>query len=132
MSSLRFVLGDQLTPSLSALRGAASDDVVLMAEVADETTYVPHHRKKIVFVLAAMRAFADELRGLGFMVDYVKLDDPGNTGSLSGELQRAVARHRSTRLAPTPACEHRAVCFLSTSDAAHQHKVGALVVPPDL
>ena len=111
MSSLRFVLGDQLTPSLSALRGAASDDVVLMAEVADETTYVPHHRKKIVFVLAAMRAFADELRGLGFMVDYVKLDDPGNTGSLSGELQRAVARHRPTRIAATLAGEHRVVAL---------------------
>jgi deoxyribodipyrimidine photolyase-related protein len=111
MSSLRFVLGDQLTPNLSALRGAASDDVVLMAEVADETTYVPHHRKKIVFVLAAMRAFADELRGLGFMVDYVKLDDPGNTGSLSGELQRAVARHRPTRIAATLAGEHRVVAL---------------------
>ena len=111
MRTLRFVLGDQLTPSLSALRGAEPDDIILMAEVADETTYVPHHRKKIVFILAAMRAFAAELRALGYTADYVKLDDPANTGNFSGELQRAVARHKPHRIAATLAGEHRVVAM---------------------
>ena len=88
-----YVLGDQLTPSLAALRGAdPKRDVVLMAEVADEATYVRHHKKKIAFVFSAMRHFASELRGLGWSVDYVFFDDPGNSGSLTGELDRALAR----------------------------------------
>ncbi len=111
MRTLRFILGDQLTPSASALRGARPGDVVLMAEVAEETTYVPHHRKKIVFILAAMRAFADELRATGITVDYVKLDDPDNTGGFTRELLRAVARHKPDRIAATLAGEHRIVAM---------------------
>ncbi|MBC7135769.1 MAG: cryptochrome/photolyase family protein, partial [Oceanibaculum nanhaiense] len=46
--SLRLVLGDQLSRDLSALDGLNSArDVVLLAEVADEATYVPHHKQKI-------------------------------------------------------------------------------------
>ena len=111
MPTLRFILGDQLTPTLSALQGARPGDIILMAEVADETTYVPHHRKKIVFILAAMRAFAEELRALGFEVDYVRLEDPANTGSFTSELQRAIARHRPTQVAATLAGEHRVVAM---------------------
>jgi deoxyribodipyrimidine photolyase-related protein len=112
MTTLAFVLGDQLTPEISALRGLdPARDVVLMAEVADETVYVPHHPKKIAFILAAMRHFADELRARGWTLDYVKLDDPGNTGSFSGELQRAVRRHRPGLILTTEAGEHRVIAM---------------------
>ena len=108
MAALRFVLGDQLTPQLSALvDGDSANDVVLMVEVADETTYVPHHRKKIAFILSAMRAFAEELRQAGWTVDYVTLDDPANTGSFTGELMRAVERHRPDLVVATEAGEWR-------------------------
>lgn len=91
---LILVLGDQLTPTLSALSaGDRARDVVLMAEVMAEATYVRHHVKKIAFVFSAMRHFAEELRASGWQVDYVQLDDPANTGSLEGEVQRALARH---------------------------------------
>ena len=63
-----------------------------MAEVAAEATYVRHHKKKIALVLSAMRHFAEELRMAGWQVDYVRLDDPANTGSLRGEAERASAR----------------------------------------
>lgn len=99
MGALRFLTGDQLSPAISALDGIDRDeDVVLMVEVADETTYVPHHPKKIAFVLSAMRHFAGELRDRGIRVDYVKLDDAGNTGSFDGEVRRAIARHAPDRL----------------------------------
>ncbi|MGV1754352.1 cryptochrome/photolyase family protein [Agrobacterium sp. CG674] len=89
--NLVFILGDQLSPSMSSLRGAdPASDVILMCEVAEETTYVRHHRKKIIFILSAMRHFAEELAGLGFTVRYVRLDDEDNTGSFTGELKRAV------------------------------------------
>ncbi|HYN38861.1 MAG TPA: cryptochrome/photolyase family protein, partial [Rhodospirillales bacterium] len=62
--TLRFVLGDQLSRGLSSLRDIdPAADVVLMAEVMGECTYVRHHAKKIAFVLSAMRQFAETLRG---------------------------------------------------------------------
>jgi deoxyribodipyrimidine photolyase-related protein len=86
---LILVLGDQLTPGLSALRaGDPSSDVVVMAEVRDEATYVRHHKKKIAFVLAAMRKFADQLRADGWRVAYGRIDEAGTASSIVGELMR--------------------------------------------
>ena len=94
MTDLVLILGDQLTDSLSSLRGRdPSRTVVLMAEVMGEATYVRHHRKKIVLVLAAMRHFAAGLTAAGWRVDFIQLDDGENTGTLGGELERAVRRH---------------------------------------
>jgi deoxyribodipyrimidine photolyase-related protein len=108
MKRLILILGDQLSPSISSLRAAdPARDVVLMAEVTAETTYVRHHKKKIVLVLAAMRHFAEELSNLGWMVDYVRLDDPDNTGSLYGEAHRALARHGATNILATEPGEWR-------------------------
>jgi deoxyribodipyrimidine photolyase-related protein len=106
--TLVVILGDQLSPELPALAGAdRARSVVLMCEVAEETAYVPHHRKKIAFVLSAMRHYAQELRGAGWRVDYVALDDPSNTGSFTGEVRRALARHRATAVRSTAASEWR-------------------------
>jgi deoxyribodipyrimidine photolyase-related protein len=102
MKSLILVLGDQLTHDLSAFDGAnASRDVVLMAEVAEETTYVPHHKQKIALILSAMRHFADELREKGYGVDYIELDDAANSGSFTGEIERAIRRHKPGRIVTT-------------------------------
>ncbi|WP_342760788.1 cryptochrome/photolyase family protein [Azospirillum thermophilum] len=78
-----------------------------MAEVAEETRYVPHHRQKIAFVLSAMRHHAEALRRAGWRVEYVRLDDPANSGSLTGELARAAARHGATRILATHPGEWR-------------------------
>jgi len=107
MTTLRLVLGDQLTRDVAALRDMAHGDVVLMVEAAAETTYVKHHKQKIVFVLSAMRHFAEELRAEGITVDYIKLDDISNTGSISGELQRAVIRHKPSQVILTSPGEWR-------------------------
>lgn len=108
VEALVFVLGDQLTPSLPALAGAdPRTSVVLLAEVAAEANYVAHHRQKLVFVFSAMRHFAAALRRAGWRVDYVALDDADNTGTLGGELERAVARHRPRRVRTTAAGEWR-------------------------
>jgi deoxyribodipyrimidine photolyase-related protein len=94
MTDLVLILGDQLSDSLSSLRGRdPARTVVLMAEVIGEATYVRHHRKKIVLVLAAMRHFAAGLTAAGWRVDFIRLDDGDNTGTLGGELERAVRRH---------------------------------------
>ena len=106
--TLRIVLGDQCSAGLSALQGIdKARDTVLMAEAMGECTYVRHHPKKIVLVLSAMRHFAQALRDRGVQVDYIRLDDPGNTGSLRGEMLRAVARHRPAAVVATEPGEWR-------------------------
>lgn len=89
VARLVLVLGDQLSMGLSALEKADKDnDIVVMAEVADEAEYVGHHPKKIALIFAAMRKFADALRGDGWDVRYTRLDDAENAGSIVGELLR--------------------------------------------
>jgi deoxyribodipyrimidine photolyase-related protein len=106
--ALRIVLGDQLSEGLSALQDLdPAADVVLMAEVMEECTYVRHHAKKIVLVLSAMRHFAEALRARGITVDYVTLDDADNTQSLRGEMLRAVERHGPARVVATECGEWR-------------------------
>lgn len=108
MKTLRLVLGDQLSRSISALREIdPSGDVVFMVEVHDETSYVRHHQQKIVLVLSAMRHFAESLRAEGICVDYVQLDHTGNTGSFTGELRRALSRHEVGRIVVTEPGEWR-------------------------
>ena len=69
-----------------------------MAEVHDEASYVNHHQKKIAFIFAAMRHFAEELREAGWRVEYVRLDDPANGGSFTSEVSSAAKRLRPERV----------------------------------
>jgi deoxyribodipyrimidine photolyase-related protein len=111
--NIRLILGDQLTHSISSLNGIDIErDVVLMVEVSTETTYVPHHKQKIAFILSAMRHFAAELVEKGIRLDYVKLDDPENTGSFSGEVERAIKRHRASEVIVTEPGEYRVRQFM--------------------
>lgn len=99
MKALRLILGDQLSHSLSTLQEAdPKNDIILMCEVMEEATYVKHHKKKIAFLFSAMRHFAEELREKGFTVDYIKLDDEENSGSFTGEVERALKRHQLKRV----------------------------------
>ncbi|WP_010175484.1 cryptochrome/photolyase family protein [Pseudomonas sp. PAMC 25886] len=86
---LCLVLGDQLSFDLASLNGLDSQrDAVLMVEVMEEASHVPHHPQKIALIFSAMRHFAQALRQRGVRVQYVSLDDPQNTGSVPGELKR--------------------------------------------
>jgi deoxyribodipyrimidine photolyase-related protein len=106
--TLVLALGDQLSLTLSSLRAANRESsVVLIAEVMEEAQYVPHHARKLAFIFSAMRHFATELEANGWRVDYTRLDDAGNSGSLAGELARAVERHRPKRVLVTHPGEHR-------------------------
>lgn len=108
MTTLRFILGDQLDRDIASLTDLDVErDVVYLCEVRGEATYVRHHKKKIAFLFSAMRHFAAELAADGVTVDYVRLDDPANTGSFTTELARAVARHQATRVVVTEPGEWR-------------------------
>lgn len=99
MKTIRLVLGDQLSQSISSLRDIDPDhDLVLMLEVLQENQYVRHHQQKIVLVLSAMRHFAEKLRAEGIPIEYIHLEDQGNSGSFTGELVRAITRHQTDKI----------------------------------
>jgi deoxyribodipyrimidine photolyase-related protein len=106
--NLILLLGDQLTPTVSSLAGAdPARDLVLLAELHDEATYVRHHKKKIAFIFSAMRHFAEELRATGWSVDYVTLGSAENQASFTAQLAHAIAKHRPDRIIVTEAAEWR-------------------------
>jgi len=108
MINLRLVLADQLTHSITSLSGIdRKNDVVIMSELITEFTYVKHHKKKIAFILSAMRHFAKELRDTKIKVDYTSLDTPDNTGSLKSEIQRAIQKYKPTKIIVTFPSEYR-------------------------
>ena len=56
MTTLIPVLGDQLSMALASLQHAdPATAIILMVEVAEEASYVPHHKRKIAYILSAMR-----------------------------------------------------------------------------
>ncbi|WP_299503775.1 cryptochrome/photolyase family protein [uncultured Roseobacter sp.] len=110
MSCLVLVLGDQLSIGLSALRQAdRGSDIVVMAEVAEETAYVKHHPKKIALIFAAMRKFAARLREDGWDVRYAQLDDTQNAGSIIGELLRRAEETDASEVLVTEPGEWRLI-----------------------
>jgi len=102
------ILGDQLSPDLAALQDAdRARDLIVMAEVRAEATYVGHHPKKIAFLFAAMRKFAARLERDGWQVAYTRLDDPDNTHAIPDELARRAADHGADGVVVTEPGEWR-------------------------
>ena len=88
---LVIVLGDQLDAQSSALQGFdATQDVVWMAEVDQESTHVWSAKQRIAVFLSAMRHFANDLRERGLPLVYVPMDEPTNRGTLALELERVI------------------------------------------
>ncbi len=105
---LRLVLGDQLSDSLSALSDLnPAVDVVLMAEVLAEATYVKHHKQKLALIFAGMRNFAQRLTARGVVVRYVPIDDADNTHGIDTEVLRALAAQPFSELVITECGEWR-------------------------
>ena len=110
VARLVLILGDQLSPNIAALEKAdKASDIIVMAEVMAEGTYVPHHPKKIALILAAMRKFAARLRNDGWTVAYSELDDSENTQSIVGELLRRADHHETSRVIATEPGEFRLI-----------------------
>ncbi|MFN3620321.1 cryptochrome/photolyase family protein [Sphingorhabdus sp.] len=115
MKTLIPVFGDQLSHELSSLAGQYKNScIVLMVEVDEETGYVPHHKSKIAYILSAMRHHAEDLRRAGWTVDYVGLTDAENSGSFTGEVARAIERHKVSALRVTEAGEWRVKAMLDS------------------
>jgi deoxyribodipyrimidine photolyase-related protein len=96
---LVIVLGDQLDAQSSALQDFdPAQDAIWMAEVAEESTQVWSAKQRIAVFLSAMRHFADELRSQGLPVQYTKLTDANNMGTLPLELELAITQWQPSQL----------------------------------
>ncbi len=108
MKSLCVILWDQLSVSISSLKKTNKNtDIVLLCENMQDATYAKHHKKKLVLLFSAMRHFAAELRGLGFNVQYVELNEPGHKGSLFAHIKNIVKKHKIDKVIVTHPCEYR-------------------------
>lgn len=108
MKTLRLILGDQLSTSISSLKNCDQEnDIVFMCEVMEEATYVKHHKKKIVFLFSAMRHFAEELKSNGYNIQYTKLNDHENAGSFKKEIKRQIQKFNINKIVVTHPGEYR-------------------------
>lgn len=108
-----WILGDQLLRSHPALLAAErlaerSRMRVLLIESEQRKARLPYHRKKLVLLIGAMRHYAEELRTLGYTVDYVRAPTV-----LEG-LRRHAEAHRPARLLTMAAAEYRGRQFQQT------------------
>lgn len=120
--NLIIVLGDQLDETSSALQDFdPKQDVVWMAEVAEESEHVWSAQQRIAVFLSAMRHFAEHLRTQGLPVRYIQLGDADNTGTLASELCRAIETLKPKGLVLTAPGDWRVLQALR--DTAEQHKL---------
>ena len=102
LRTLVIVLGDQLDLDAAAFDGFdAGLDAVWMAEVAEESTHVESSKPRTALFLAAMRHFALALQAAGRPLHYIRLDAPGNRGSLAAQLRADIVRLQPARLVMT-------------------------------
>ena len=128
MKNLRFIFSDQLSHSISSLTDASKEDIILLCEALEEATYVKHHPKKIAFLFAAMRHFADELKERGYQVRYTKLTDSLNTQTLNGEIIRVVNESKVNQIIITEPSEYRLKIM---TEGWHQLFNIPIVIRPD-
>lgn len=108
MATLCLILGDQLSTDMSVFdEFDKENDMVLMAEVNSEATYVKHHKQKIAYVFSAMRHFAKSLKDDDVNVTYVKYTDQDNQGSLFKEVQRFLENHSVDKIKLAKPAEYR-------------------------
>ena len=115
------VLGDQLDAQSSALQGFdPMQDVVWMAEVAEESTHVWSAKQRTAVFLSAMRHFAQHLRTQGLPLVYTELDDADNQGTLAQQLKLAIAQLQPAALVLTAPGDWRVLQALRAVAAEHQ------------
>nr|WP_136249473.1 cryptochrome/photolyase family protein [Ningiella ruwaisensis] len=105
---LCILLGDQLSLRTESLKHIdKSKDMVMMAEVREEATYVKHHKKKIAFIFSAMRHFAQTLKEEGYNLYYTQYDDKDNHGSLYAQAKALIDAHDISEIFVAKAAEYR-------------------------
>lgn len=117
---LVLILGDQLDEDASALRDFdPQQDAIWMAEVAEESTHIASAKQRTTVFLSAMRHFAARLKARGWSVHYTPLDVPDNTGTLAGELDKAIRHTQPQQLVMTAPGDWRVLQSLRSVARTH-------------
>ena len=112
---LVIVLGDQLDLESSALDDFdPAQDCLWMAEVVEESTHVPSSKQRTALFLSAMRHFAQAMTERCWPLNYTRLDDADNPGTLVGALRAAIAQHRPAGLVMTAPGDWRVLQAIRT------------------
>ena len=88
---LRIVLGNQLFPTAYYKK----DDLLFMCEDYELCTHYKYHKHKIIFFLASMRNFKDELVSLGKQVEYFSLN---KKNSFFSNLEKTIDKNKVTSI----------------------------------
>ena len=120
--NLIIILGDQLDEFANVLLDFdPHQDKIWMAEVLEESTHVMSSKQRTTFFLSAMRHFATQLKNKGWPVIYSQLDDDNNSGSLAGELEKAIQAYQPKSLRMTAPGDYRVLQNLRA--VAHQFQI---------
>jgi deoxyribodipyrimidine photolyase-related protein len=97
-SHLVFILGNQLFPleKLKEKMARTSDVIIFMREDEELCTHFRYHKHKILFFLAAMRQYAQELRTSGYTVHYESLGE--FQGNYEDRLKLAIQTYQAQRV----------------------------------
>ena len=102
------ILGDQLSHTLPTLRELDHHcDLLVMAEVLEEATYVKHHKQKIALLFSAMRHFGQELQQRGWQLHYHFFDTKSPSISLLDAVSAAIRQLDVSELIVTECGEYR-------------------------
>ena len=105
---LGLILADQLTTNLASLRALDPEqDMLVMAEVAEEAQYVPHHKQKIALLFSAMRHFSRQLEAAGWRVHYHKYQSDSAHTRLIEVIQAVCFEHDIEAVVVTECGEYR-------------------------
>jgi len=97
MTTLRLILGDQLSPEHSWFAKVSADTIYTLMEIRQETDYVLHHAQKIIGIFAGMRNLAEQLTAKGHRIHYVAIDAGDNQQSLTANLDWLITHYKVQR-----------------------------------
>lgn len=90
---LRLLLGDQLNSKHTWFKHQDASVLYVLMEIRPETDYVWHHIQKVCAFFAAMEGFAGTLNDDGHDTLYIKIDDPLNKQSFSGNCNALIKKY---------------------------------------
>lgn len=97
MSSIIIILRDQLSTSISSLsKYNNKNDIILMNENWHDLNNVAHHKKKIIFLLSAMRHFHKSITKKNCNTEYIKIDKENI--SLKDSIKRLLNNNNYSRI----------------------------------
>ena len=95
-NNLFLLLGNQQFP-LEYLSQYKSDHLFFMAEVNELCTHFKYHKQKILFFLASMREYHDELVKNNFKTNYVQLSKKNNGTTYVGHLELFLSKNKKIK-----------------------------------